>query len=102
MLELLPALCVPGMLVTARHARIDDEERGVLGDGNPPVLERRAVEQDRRVALAEHARRLVEDAAGNADGAELRPPACLRELERLELELGDRTEGECDADLERR
>ena len=66
------------------------------------MLERAAVEQDRLAGPPEKRCGLVEDPARNADGAQLGAPARLGELERLDLELGDRAERERDRDLERR
>jgi hypothetical protein len=54
------------------------------------------------VACAPEQRRgLVHDPAGHADGAQLGPLRRLREGHRLELEVGDRAEGDSHSYLER-
>ena len=93
------AYAVPSRLRSTPESTITSAARS--GTADEPVLERRAVEQDRRARVAEHARRLVEDPARDADRAQLGALARERELERLELEVRDRAEGERDPDLER-
>ena len=51
-------------------------------------------EQERLPLAPEQARGLIEDAAGDADGAHLRPLAEKGELERLQLEAGDGTQAD--------
>ena len=93
-------LGVGGVLEAPGNTGVDDQERGLGRDADEPVLERTAVEQDRALVGSEQARGLVEDAARHADRPQLRPLAEEGELERLELEVGDRAERERERDLE--
>ena len=81
-------------------AGVEDQERGARRSVDQPVLERTAVEQDRALGRSEEARRLVEDAARDSHRPELRPLAEEGELERIELEVGNRAERERNRHLE--
>ena len=54
-LQLAPAVGVAGMLVCTALARVEHDDRGVLGKGHPAMLERAAVERA-AVARADSAR----------------------------------------------
>src|SRR5262249_2241413 len=92
---------VAGALEPALDAGLEDDETHVRRHRHEAMLERAAVEQDRSAPAAEDRAGLVEDPAGHADGPELGALAGERQLERLELEVGDDAEGERDRDLER-
>jgi hypothetical protein len=64
------------------------------------MLERAAVEQERRSLQAEQGCGLVEDSGRNSDGAPLGALAGERELERIELEVGGSAQRERHHDLE--
>jgi len=68
-------------------AGIDDQDRKLLGQLHPAVLERPAVEQECAALSAEERSRLVEDPGGNANRAPLCALAGKRELERIGLEV---------------
>ena len=102
MLELTTPLGVRGVLEAPGNTGIDDQEPDVRRNGDQSVLQRTAVEQDRVLVGPEQAGGLVEDAARHAHGPQLRPLAEEGELERLELEVGDRAESERERDFEGR
>jgi len=87
--------------VTVLDAGVDDDECRLPRHGDEPVLERAAVEQDRVALTPEQRRGLVENPARHADRAQLCTLTCERQLERLELEVGDGAERKPDGDLER-
>jgi hypothetical protein len=91
-LELLAPLRIAGRLMAVLDAGVDDDERRLGRNGDEPVLERAAVEQDRVTLATQERRSLVEDAARHADRPQLGALTRKRELERLELEIRDRAE----------
>ena len=64
------------------------------------VLERARVEQERVSGAAEQRRGLIHDPARDADGSMLGALQRAGEVERLDLELGDRAQSRRDRDLE--
>ena len=80
--------------------RVDHDDREFLWHLDGSVLERAAVEEQCATFAAKQRRRLVEDPRGHSHGSPLRALAGEGELQRLDLELGRRTERERDNHLE--
>ena len=100
MLELGPPLPVRGRLEAPLDARVHEQERDARRQVDDPMLEGRAVEQQRRSFPAEEAGGLVEDAARHPDRPQLRPLARERELDPVELHRSEGAQRESDGHLE--
>jgi hypothetical protein len=90
------------VLEPPRDTRVGNDERNAGRQRHELVFKRREVEQHRMPCAAEQARRLVQDPTRHADGAMNCPLGCERELERLDVEVGDGAERDPDHDLESR
>ena len=100
-LQLAPPFRIAGAFVGVSLAGVDDDERDVLGQPHPSMFECAAVEKERVLGAPEQRRRLVENAGRHPDRALLCPLTRAYQLERLELEICNRTERKREHDHER-
>src|SRR5215213_1315346 len=93
--EFAASIGVAGLLVRVPFAGVEHEDCDVVGQRDPAMLERAAVEQQRRPLATEERRRLVQDSRRHADGSLLRALARRSQVERINIEAGDVAKGHC-------
>jgi len=82
-------------------ARVEHDDRDAVDKGNPAVLERTAVQQQRMACAPQQRRSLIENSRRDAERTLFGAPACPCQLERLDVEAGSCGDCERDSDRER-